>query len=346
MGRWLHDRWRVGYEPATKTPSHPAPSKPLLRRSMRTKVKDAKTDSEKTPNTNSNLVPVHERHIYRVMCKHCWLPFHQVTSTDFLTKFKPHQDYYKGCYIHHTPDLPLRPVPNFHRPPATPGCKRCGAALTKLTRIEIFDPVDAETAKNIKRDWKQRSEFPPEGYWLFLATEVHIITLPSSPYTIERQRIASINPSKTAAHLDIVRGYKIIPLPPPPRVGITNLPYDIIRRILHHLSYKREDFDCPVYLSPDAPVELFPIVASYLFMKSLGNVNETVQSMFLEQLREPWSLFGGYHPYPIYGSSDPAFNTTEVFAKGQLDCQFREEKWAQEKRKLRSVVGFGSRPLV
>ncbi|KAK6513709.1 hypothetical protein TWF506_008148 [Arthrobotrys conoides] len=204
-------------------------------------------DRTTTKSTHQTTEPVYERFFYDFLCRHCLhlhlreQPRHKIIPTKSWT------DHYvsnKGCACNWTGML------------RTSGCGTCGISTVKFTSIEAFDPT-VETVK---------SEVVKETYPFYLATDCRIELAigakrlgrvehskqevdeynkwrgiawrsngfgPSEDHDADHeiQRIVPRFPELAKKHLEIVRGEKLAVLPPP-KLGITDLPYPVLMKIL------------------------------------------------------------------------------------------------------------------
>ncbi|KAK6515267.1 hypothetical protein TWF506_007610 [Arthrobotrys conoides] len=265
--------------------------------------------SAKPSSITSNPIPqnpVHEAHFYDLLCLHCLRP----VSSQMVRSLPTPYEY--SCFCEHIGNRK--------------GCVRCGVTTIRYTRFEAFDLPNDQTLANT---WTTRKYvLPREGFWLFVATEYRVGPS-TNPNASEPRRLYPMDPQRTEKLLSIVRGFKIIPLPPQPRIKLEELPYSILRRII-------------LLLNPMDPLryvrfeesEYFCLVASYCFIKALHG--KMAPLMSLDYLKEPW--------YLMCAGRDGGVNATEVFWKGQMDSKVREEQW--KATRVAWSIGTGLRDLL
>ncbi|KAK6348164.1 hypothetical protein TWF718_005977 [Orbilia javanica] len=289
LGYWVHDRWKVGYRlpPGARDP--------------------ASIDE-------NDLIPVHEKFFYDSMCLHCLseLPF-----DSYMDLWRQAQFLGYSCSCHkdwklsgesqdekrvrfgprgwRTSCIRVRPPPVEHR-----GCHRCGYVSMKFTRIEAFDFVQK------REDGVEIENGRTEGYWVYLATECAPGPAPAGYQGDELQRMYPARPQENAKLLDIIRGldYGLIPLNPP-RIGIQDLPYNVLRKIVGYLVE-------PVL---DEDGYFFSLRASYCFVKCL--YGDSAMDNVLQTLTEPYHILSDQiaHGYE--------FHTTKTYIAGQIDHKAR-----------------------
>ncbi|KAF3910961.1 hypothetical protein AA313_de0200305 [Arthrobotrys entomopaga] len=238
---------------------------------------------------NGWLQPSYERFHYEMLCMHCFLPLNLPTRSIWTVQF-PH-----FCRCHY--DILLRSPTTAPRaessttaaqrtfPNRRPGCRMCGFASVKYTLVEAFDIFRVKTAK---KQYGLRQEY----FRLFLATECDIIS-DMSPYAVEKERLRPRDPAHAALSLEIVRGFppdaQIIPFTPPPKIGIINLPYPVLRMILRLLLEEAES----VHAYYQA------LQSSYVFLKAY--YRSQVTRTTLEKLQERYTYSRGVSwpaPFP------------------------------------------------
>ncbi|KAK6531145.1 hypothetical protein TWF281_007969 [Arthrobotrys megalospora] len=250
-----------------------------------------------TLNTASK-VPVHEAFYYASLCLHC---LHAATY-QMIGSIPTPVEYSCSCEY----------AGNRR------GCSRCGATSVKFTRIEVFDLPD-----------NRRQSLPREGFWLYLAID-YKPSLSTNPRSSEPRRLYPANPQKAEKLLSIVRGFTIIPLPPPtPKIRLQDLPYPILRQIV--LTLTPQD---PLKFVKFEDSDYFCLCASYCFIKAAFGKAGPLKS--LEYLKEPWFL--------MCTGRKGGFNSTEVFWKGQIDQKVREEQW--KAARIAWSMGTGLRDLL
>ncbi|KAF3103790.1 hypothetical protein TWF706_004829 [Orbilia oligospora] len=198
--------------------------------------------------TCQNTEPVYERAFYDILCRHCLRlhlkdqPRHRIVPTKAWT----------DTYI-----SSLSCVCNWTGRLGTSGCGTCGISTVKFTSIEAFDPtvemVNAEMVKQkyplylatecrieiavgAKRPGKveyREREVDEYNKWRGIAWRSNGFR-PSEEHEtdFEIQRIVPQSLEMAQKQLAIVRGEQFAVLPPPPRVGITDLPYPVLKKIL------------------------------------------------------------------------------------------------------------------
>lgn len=262
-------------------------------------------DGVATSNTGSEK-PVHEAYYYDLLCLHCL----RSASYQMIGSLPTPSGYscFCGCMSNRK------------------GCIRCGVTTIRLTRIEVFDlPNDLALANT----WTTRKYIlPREGFWLYVATD-YKVGPSTDPNASEPRRLYPTDPRKAEKLLSIVRGFKIISLPPQPKIRLQDLPYPILRKII-------------LILNPMDPLKYvrfedsdhFALSASYCFIKATYGKTAPLKS--LEYLREPW--------YLMCSGRKGGFNSTEVFWKGQMDAKVREEQW--KAARVAWAMGTGLRDLL
>ncbi|KAK6542122.1 hypothetical protein TWF694_007889 [Orbilia ellipsospora] len=202
---------------------------------------------------------------------------------------------------------------------------------------------------------------PVDGIWLYLATDVERTLVPATiaaAYARKpRIRLAPRNPARAAEYLDIVRGYKIVPLPPPPRIGITDLPSRLIYRILdssgsngiNTLESVMGNLDLGIVQKPIEEWQAFALCASFYFTVAWfcvrwdtkwawknGHVREEDNEHIL--LRKLSLQIPGYcmqEPGDMLTRNDkPA-----CYVRGQEDFRRRERFWVQRWREWAGARG-------
>ncbi|RVD85580.1 uncharacterized protein DFL_003898 [Arthrobotrys flagrans] len=289
IGYWVHDRWKVGYR-------------------FPPGAQDSKEADE------NDLIPIYEKFFYDSMCLHCLseVPF----NTD-INLWRQAEFLGYACSCHKDEKLStesqaekqvrfglrgwgcirVRPPPVKHR-----GCQNCGYVSMKFTRIEAFDFVQK------REDGTNMENGRREGYWAYLATECRPGPPPAGYLGDEKQRMYPVRPQENARYLDIIRGpgYNLIPLDPP-RVGIQDLPYEVLRQILG-------------YLAPHEDKHFLALRSSYCFIKcwygreAMGNI--------LQNLTEPYYVLADQ----LVGQYSHGFDSAEVYILGQSDHKARRLK--------------------
>ncbi|KAK6518072.1 hypothetical protein TWF506_005234 [Arthrobotrys conoides] len=304
IGYWVHDRWKVGY----RLPPGAQNSKDV---------------------DENDLIPIHEKFYYDSMCLHCLseLPFDSGPSYWRQAQFLAYR-----CSCHQDGKITKENVTETRilvrqrgrgsccirvRPPSAEhrGCKSCGYVSMKFTRIEAFDFVQK------KDDGTDIENARAEGYWAYLATECKQGLPPAGYRGDEKQKMYPVRPQDDARFLDIIRGpgYRLIPLNPP-RVGIQDLPYKILRQILGYLA---EDAD------PNGDQYFFALRASYCFIKCWYG-NEALANV-IQNLTEPYYIRAD--PMMQYGH---VFETKGDYALGQKDHKARRLNPEAHRRYSRS----------
>ncbi|KAK6513721.1 hypothetical protein TWF506_008160 [Arthrobotrys conoides] len=218
------------------------------------------------------LQPSYERVSYESICLHCYKPLGTASKSLWALDFPDYCDC-NGFQSHDgsgnttRDDIPdtqgTETSSSSSTPPIKkklPGCKLCGTSTVKFTLIEVFDLLREKISLT-------KSTLRQKYYRLFLATECLILPCPPSPHPsktpIEKERIYPLSSTLSSTYISIVRGltgkdYIIRPLPAPPRIGITDLPYTVLRRILEILLEEMET----VYSYYQA------MQSSYVFLKA------------------------------------------------------------------------------
>ncbi|EGX52832.1 hypothetical protein AOL_s00007g168 [Orbilia oligospora ATCC 24927] len=217
------------------------------------------------------LQPSYERVSYESICLHCYKPLGTASKSLWALDFPDYCDCNGQSQdnngISTRDDIPdtqdrAESSTSSSTPPKKrlPGCKLCGTSTVKFTLIEVFDLLREKISLT-------KSTLRQKYYRLFLATECLILPSPPSNHPskipIERERIYPLSSTLSNTYLSIVRGlngkdYIIRPLPLPPRIGITDLPYTVLRRILEILLEEMET----VYTYYQA------MQSSYIFLKA------------------------------------------------------------------------------
>ncbi|KAK6499017.1 hypothetical protein TWF481_011586 [Arthrobotrys musiformis] len=213
------------------------------------------------------LQPCYERFSYESICLHCYKPLGTASKSLWALEFPDYCDCNQSGHTHTADDMipdtaQAEPssTPNPPQKKRLPGCKLCGTSTVKFTLIEVFDLLREKISLT-------KSGLRQKYYRLFLATECIILPPPPptrpSTVTIERERIYPLSAKLSTTYLSLVRGlagkdYIIRPLPPPPALGITDLPYTVLRRILEILLEEAET----VYTYYQA------MQSSYVFLKA------------------------------------------------------------------------------
>ncbi|KAK6337958.1 hypothetical protein TWF696_001431 [Orbilia brochopaga] len=233
---------------------------------------DKNAQSQNPPLGEGWLQPVHERFVYELWCTHCCRP---LVLPPGQRSWGLHLAFlsYCGCNESAT---------------AMPGCRRCGVVTVKFTLVEVFDLFRSGMES-------MRDEMRTMSHRLFLATECRRSYAPNGSLSIEKERIVPADPVAAAAALRIVRGEdRIILPPPPPRLGVPQLPYVIIRRILELLLEDGKD---------PAAVQGYcrALQASYCFLKGYCG-GTAVGGAALARLQERYVYSGGVSwPMPLAG---------------------------------------------
>ncbi|KAF3173310.1 hypothetical protein EYR41_009973 [Orbilia oligospora] len=157
--------------------------------------------------------PVYERSFYETYCLHCLRPLRMQGAS-------------RGLHSHWQ-GLSCECRTASHA--IGGGCRRCGVASVRFTLIETFDKIWEK-----KMD-KAEGAIKNQSYWLFVATECEIIRAAGPGALVETKRLRPRNPIAAAKALDTVRGYEIVPLPNFSPVGLQDLPYEVLRRIVDYL---------------------------------------------------------------------------------------------------------------
>ncbi|KAF3099210.1 hypothetical protein TWF569_009566 [Orbilia oligospora] len=290
IGYWVHDRWKVGYR-------------------LPPGVQDPKAIKE------DDLIPIHEKFFYDSMCLHCLseLPFDSSPGywrqAQFLAyRCSCHEDgkISKGSENEKRVLVRQRGRGTCIRinPPAIEhrGCKSCGYVSMKFTRIEAFDFVQK------KEDGTSIQNGRAEGYWAYLATECELGLSPAGYRGDEKQRMYPVRPQEDAKFLDIIRGrgYGMIPLSPP-RAGIQDLPYKVLRQILGYLAQETDPED----------EYIFALRASYCFIKCW--YGSEAMARIVQNITEPYYV----QAYQLLQYSY-TFETRENYILGQKDHKARK----------------------
>ncbi|EWC44925.1 hypothetical protein DRE_00984 [Drechslerella stenobrocha 248] len=193
-------------------------------------------------NNTGQLAPLYERFVYVMWCMHCCRPLVMMDMTSWRLQL-PFRSFC-GCNEGGT---------------AMPGCRRCGVVTVKFTAVQAFevfsDRGDIDRSSGIHPGPKY--EIPRV---LFLATECKRVQ-DSRTSIPERVRIVPRDAAAANAALAIVRGVKVVMPPPPPRLGVPQLPYEIVKKVMEQLQADGGGFAAclPAYR------------ASYCFLKGGAN---------------------------------------------------------------------------
>ncbi|KAJ6263137.1 hypothetical protein Dda_1697 [Drechslerella dactyloides] len=172
--------------------------------------------------------PVYEKVFYDKICRHCLLvvpPSYGHTSNAALGITL------RSLRVLHGRSPPACQCDPEIRKKWPQSCVCCGHVSVRVTKVEVFDDPRQLTA---------RLQPPRQGFWLHLATEYYMAPAPKiyGQPPPEGKRMYPVDAVKAARHLQIVRGTtwdRIIPLPPPSRLGIHDLPHAVLNRILGYL---------------------------------------------------------------------------------------------------------------
>ncbi|KAJ6258653.1 hypothetical protein Dda_6701 [Drechslerella dactyloides] len=218
-----------GLKPSAR--SNRIPSPPL-----KTKLSKIGTPSDvlqgRMKDESAYQEPVYEKFWYTSYCLHCLLPLRGALDFGGGTNGP-------RCICD------IRPRADWG------GCRRCGIASVKITRIEAFDVVLNPRSEASESIWRS-------SRWLHLATECKIVETPEGPTNHRLVPVAGQSALDTA--LCIIRGLDVSPVTgsTSKHVSLQDLPYKIVRRIM--LLHNRVD--------ETKARHAHVMMAAYLFVKA------------------------------------------------------------------------------
>ncbi|KAF3092027.1 hypothetical protein TWF594_005306 [Orbilia oligospora] len=146
------------------------------------------------------------------------------------------------------------------------------------------------------------------GYWRQAQFLAYRCLSPAGYRGDEKQRMYPVRPQEDAKFLDIIRGrgYGMIPLSPP-RAGIQDLPYKVLRQILGYLAQETDPED----------EYIFALRASYCFIKCW--YGSEAMARIVQNITEPYYV----QAYQLLQYSY-TFETRENYILGQKDHKARK----------------------
>ncbi|EPS41895.1 hypothetical protein H072_4119 [Dactylellina haptotyla CBS 200.50] len=154
---------------------------------------------------------VYERSFYETFCLHCLRPLKVQTAS-------------KGLHSNWL-GLTCECITSNH----CGGCRRCGITSVRFTLVEAFDKVYQ------KRHNSNDGYVRKQSYWILLATECEIVRDAGPGSAVEPKRLRPRDAVANNRALNMIRGYSITPLPEMPRIGITDLPYNVMHCVVEYL---------------------------------------------------------------------------------------------------------------
>ncbi|KAF3911208.1 hypothetical protein AA313_de0210411 [Arthrobotrys entomopaga] len=98
------------------------------------------------------------------------------------------------------------------------------------------------------------------------------------PTDIERKRVVPRNAAKEAQLHNIVRGRSILPLPPRPKIGIQDMPYNVLNRILQYLVEEEDEDLQPIHtMSYDVLEGTYPFLKAWFGSESLETARYLIE---------------------------------------------------------------------
>ncbi|KAK6531935.1 hypothetical protein TWF694_003099 [Orbilia ellipsospora] len=99
--------------------------------------------------------------------------------------------------------------------------------------------------------------------------------LPSRDF--EKHRVVSRNAAKETQLYNIVRGEAILPLPPRSKIGIQNMPYSILNRVLQYLVVKEDRIQTIHTMSYDILEGTYPFLKAWFGYKALETARYLIE---------------------------------------------------------------------
>ncbi|KAK6531934.1 hypothetical protein TWF694_003098 [Orbilia ellipsospora] len=189
--------------------------------------------------------PMFERTFYESFCNHCLLPI--TTRYPSGANWARTSTTWEGavCQCVSPPRYRFR------------GCHRCGMVSVKFNMVEAFDVYHDKPKQNEKVGWPSEtsveSSIRRRSFYLYLATECDLVSMSSGP---DPQRLQPVDVVDMERSLSIVRGLDVR-LPVRPRIGVQDLPYNVIRQILEHCNALE-----------NSGYRLIVLQTSYMFVKA------------------------------------------------------------------------------